>query len=106
MLWKDFCFNHSNSRNSSWLLHSRQNMVFFSLIPSPYPILFTILTLYSPASHFSLQLSFESVLLKIVRIKEMITNLRGFDCWTNSPSQHLKKCIVKSMENLYIDVWV
>ena len=40
----------------------------------------------------------------------MITNLRSFDCVTNSPFQHCKKCmekyIGKSMENMDTDVLV
>ena len=34
----------------------------------------------------------------------MITNLRCFDCKTNSPCQDYRKCIEKSMENMDTDV--
>ena len=34
----------------------------------------------------------------------MIANLRGFDCYTNSPCQYQRKCTEKSMENLDTDV--
>ena len=35
-----------------------------------------------------------------MRMKGMITNLRSFDCKTNSPCQYLKKCMEKSIENI------
>ena len=44
--------------------------------------------------------------IKIMRIKEMITNLRSFDCSTNSPSQQQRTCLVNSMENMHSDVRV
>ena len=44
--------------------------------------------------------------VKVVRIKEMITNWRSFDWQTNSPCQHLRKCIKNSMENMHTDVKV
>ena len=36
----------------------------------------------------------------------MITNHEAFDCLTKSPSQHLRKCIESSMENMHTDVKV
>ena len=33
--------------------------------------------------------------IKIMRIKEMINTLRGFECLTNSPCQYQRKCIEK-----------
>ena len=42
--------------------------------------------------------------IKITRIKEMITNLRGFDCQTNSPCQSQRKWIEEIMENTDTDV--
>ena len=44
--------------------------------------------------------------VKIMRIKEMITNLRSFDCSTNSPSQQQRTCLANSMENMHTDVRV
>ena len=44
--------------------------------------------------------------IKIMRIKEMITNLRSFDCSTNSPSQQQRTCLANSMENMHSDVRV
>ena len=44
--------------------------------------------------------------IKVMRIKEMITNLRSFDCSTNSPSQQQRTCLVNSMENMHSDVRV
>ena len=44
--------------------------------------------------------------IKIMRIKEMITNTRSFDLQINSPCQYQKKYIEKSMENVDTDVWV
>ena len=44
--------------------------------------------------------------IKIMRIKEMITNTRSFDLQINSPCQYQKKQIEKSMENVDTDVWV
>ena len=38
---------------------------------------------------------------KVMRIKEMITNLRSFYFLTNSPLQYQKKCIEKSKENVH-----
>ena len=42
----------------------------------------------------------------IVRIKEMIVNLRSFDFYTNSPCQYQRKCVEKSLENMHADVRV
>ena len=39
--------------------------------------------------------------IKVMRIKEMITNLRSFYFLTNSPLQYQKKCIEKSKENVH-----
>ena len=44
--------------------------------------------------------------IKIMRIKEMITNVRSFDLQINSPCQYQKKYIEKSMENLDTNVRV
>ena len=38
--------------------------------------------------------------IKIMRIKGKITNQRSFDCSTNSPCQHPRKCTEKRMENV------
>ena len=39
-----------------------------------------------------------------MRIKEMITNLRSSDCYTNFPCQYQRKCKKNSMENMETDV--
>ena len=44
--------------------------------------------------------------IKILRIKEMITTKRSFDCSSNSPCQRLKKCMKSSLEIMYTDVRV
>ena len=44
--------------------------------------------------------------IKILRKKEVIANLRSFDCNTNSPCQYQKKGIQKRMENVDADVRV
>ena len=44
--------------------------------------------------------------IKIMRIKEMITNLRSFDRSTNSPSQQQRTCLANSMENMHSDIRV
>ena len=44
--------------------------------------------------------------IKIMRIKEMITNLRSFDCSTNSRSHQQRTCLANSMENMHTDVRV
>ena len=44
--------------------------------------------------------------IKIMRIKEMINTLRGFECLTNSPCQYQRKCIENSVENMGTDVRV
>ena len=44
--------------------------------------------------------------IKIMRIKEMITNLRSFDCSTNSPSYQQRTCLENNMENMHTDVRV
>ena len=44
--------------------------------------------------------------IKIMRIRQMITNLRSFDCQTNSPCQYQRNCTEKSMENIDTDVRV
>ena len=44
--------------------------------------------------------------VKVGRIAETITNLRSFDCWTNSLRQYQRKWTEKSMENLHTDVTV
>ena len=31
--------------------------------------------------------------MKIMRILEMITNIRSFDCYTNSSCHHQRKCV-------------
>ena len=38
--------------------------------------------------------------IKIMRIKGKITNQRSFDCSTNSPCQHQRKCTEKRMESM------
>ena len=43
---------------------------------------------------------------KITRIKEMLLTKEPLDCYINSPYQHLKKCIEKSMENIHTDARV
>ena len=42
--------------------------------------------------------------MKIIRLKEMIANLRGFDLHMNSPCQYQMKHMGKSMENMDTDV--
>ena len=34
----------------------------------------------------------------------LISKSDSYDCWTNSPCQHLRKCIGTSMENMHTDV--
>ena len=46
----------------------------------------------------------ESFLELFMRIEEVITKLRSFDCYTNSPCQYLRKCQGKSIENMDTDV--
>ena len=41
--------------------------------------------------------------IKNMRVKEMITKLKNFDCSTNSPSQYQRKCIEKGKENVDTD---
>ena len=41
-----------------------------------------------------------------MRIKEMIANLRSFDCPTDTHSQYQKKCLEKSVENINFDASV
>ena len=43
---------------------------------------------------------------KVARIKEMILNKRSSWLSTDSPCQHLRKCIENSMENMHSDVRV
>ena len=42
--------------------------------------------------------------INVMRIKEIITNLRTLDCLTNSPCQHRSIYTVYSMENMNTDV--
>ena len=42
--------------------------------------------------------------LEFTRIDEVITKLRSFDCYTNSPCQYQRKCQGKSIENMDTDV--
>ena len=44
--------------------------------------------------------------IKILKIKEMIVTQRSFDCSSNSPCQHLKKCMESSLEIMDTDVRV
>ena len=44
--------------------------------------------------------------IKVMRIKEMITREEPYDWKTNSPCQHDRKCIKKSVENMQTDVRV
>ena len=44
--------------------------------------------------------------IEIMRIKEMITDLKGFDCYSNSPFQYKRKNVEKSVENIDADVRV
>ena len=44
--------------------------------------------------------------IKIMRINEMITTQRSFDCSTNSPCQYQRKCTERGMENIDTDVRV
>ena len=44
--------------------------------------------------------------IEVMRIKEMITNLRSFNSQTNSLGLYHRKCIENSMENIDTDVWV
>ena len=42
--------------------------------------------------------------IKIMRIKEMVANLRSFDCLTNSPCRYQRKC-KRAVWRIYI-YWV
>ena len=42
--------------------------------------------------------------INVMRIKEMITNQRTLDCWTNYPCQLLSKCTENSLGNMDTDV--
>ena len=44
--------------------------------------------------------------IEIMRIKEMITDLKGFDCYSNSPFQYQRKNVERSIENIDTDVRV
>ena len=44
--------------------------------------------------------------IKIMKIKEMIANLRSFDLQVNSPCQYQKMHIEKSIQNMDTDVRV
>ena len=44
--------------------------------------------------------------IKVTRIKEMITTKEALECETNSPCQHLKKCMMNSSENIHTDIRV
>ena len=44
------------------------------------------------------------LLYTAIYVKEMITNLRSFDYWINSPCQYQRKCEEKSMEKMDTDV--
>ena len=46
------------------------------------------------------------LLYTAIYVKEMITNLRSFDYWINSPCQYQRKCEGKSMEKMDTDVRV
>ena len=42
--------------------------------------------------------------IKVWRIKEMIASLEALDCLTNSPCQHIRKCVENSKDNMHTDV--
>ena len=42
--------------------------------------------------------------IKVWRIKEMIASKEGLDCLTNSPCQHIRKCVENSKDNMHTDV--
>ena len=42
----------------------------------------------------------------IMTITEMIANPRSFDCYTNFPCQHQRKCMKKSLKKINTDVMV
>ena len=44
--------------------------------------------------------------IKIMRMKKVIANLRGFDCYMNSPFQYQRTSVEKSIENMETDVRV
>ena len=44
--------------------------------------------------------------IKVMRIKEWSPVKEPFDWQTNSPCQHLRKCIKNNVENMYTDVRV
>ena len=41
---------------------------------------------------------------KVKRIKDMSLTKEALDCYTNSPCQHLSKCMENSLENMHTDV--
>ena len=41
---------------------------------------------------------------KVKRTKEMSLTKEALDCCTNSPCQHLSKCMENSLENMHTDV--
>ena len=44
--------------------------------------------------------------IKITRMNKVIANLRGFDCYMNSPFQYQRTSVEKSIENMESDVMV
>ena len=44
--------------------------------------------------------------IKITRMNKVIANLRGFDCYMNSPFQYQRTSVEKSIENMETDVRV
>ena len=58
------------------------------------------------ASDFSLAFNTAESFIKIMKIKEMITKLRNFDCQKSSPCLCLRKCTENSMENIHTHVKV
>ena len=41
-----------------------------------------------------------------MKLEEMTPTIEVLDCQTNSPCQHLRKCIRNSLENMHADVMI
>ena len=41
-----------------------------------------------------------------MKLEEMTPTIDVLDCQTNSPCQHLRKCIRNSLENMHADVMI
>ena len=68
-----------------------------------------LLSPLNPKSDYDLISSYNITLelhIKVMRIKEMITNYKSFWLFLRFSLQHLKKCMESSMEIMNTDVWV